>query len=74
MQLSIAVKQPFSFARTVDFLRRFPPCQGDYLVTDDTITAAVVVGGIARAFTVPRRCRDPARAGRPRQPPDRRRR
>jgi DNA-3-methyladenine glycosylase II len=52
MQLSIAVKRPYSFAQTVAFLRRFPPCQGDYVVTDQSITAAVSVGGIARAFTV----------------------
>jgi DNA-3-methyladenine glycosylase II len=52
MQLSIAVKQPYSFAQTVGFIRRFPPCQGDTLVTDHAITAAVSVGGIARAFTL----------------------
>ncbi|HET7503641.1 MAG TPA: hypothetical protein VFK02_21620 [Kofleriaceae bacterium] len=52
MQLSIAVKRPYSFAQTVAFLRRFPPCQGDFVVTDDAITAAVSVGGIARAFTL----------------------
>jgi DNA-3-methyladenine glycosylase II len=52
MQLSIATKQPFSFAQTLAFVRRFPPCQGDYVVTDDSITAAVSVGGIARAFTL----------------------
>jgi DNA-3-methyladenine glycosylase II len=52
MQLSIAVKRPYSFAQTVAFLRRFPPCQGDYVVTDTSITAAVSVGGIARAFTL----------------------
>ena len=52
MQLSLAAKQPYSFAQTVGFLRRFPPCQGDYLVTDASITAAVSVRGIARAFTL----------------------
>ena len=52
MRLSLAVKQPYSFAQTVAFLRRFPPCQGDYLITDDAITAAVSVRGIARAFTL----------------------
>ncbi|HEU4731916.1 MAG TPA: hypothetical protein VFT22_28670 [Kofleriaceae bacterium] len=52
MRLSIAVKRPYSFAQTVAFLRRFPPCQGDFVVTDDAITAAVSVGGIARAFTL----------------------
>lgn len=52
MQLSLEVKQPYSFAQTVGFLRRFPSCEGDYLVTDKAITAAVSVGGIARAFTL----------------------
>lgn len=52
MRLSLAVKQPYSFAQTVAFLRRFPPCQGDYVITDDAITAAVSVRGIARAFTL----------------------
>lgn len=52
MQLSIEVKRPYSFAQTVAFLRRFPPCQGDYVITDHSVTAAVSVRGIARAFTV----------------------
>src|SRR5215475_8268469 len=52
MQLSLKVKQPFSFAQTVAFLRRFLPCEGDYVITDSSITAAVSVGGIARAFTL----------------------
>lgn len=52
MRLSLPVKQPFSFAQTAAFLRRFPPCQGDVIVSDHAITAAVSVGGIARAFTV----------------------
>jgi DNA-3-methyladenine glycosylase II len=52
MRLSMPVKQPFSFAQTVAFLRSFPPCQGDHVVTDRSITAAVSVGGIARAFTI----------------------
>ena len=52
MQLSLKVKQPFSFAQTVAFLRHFPPCQGDYVVADRSITAAVSVGGIARVVTL----------------------
>lgn len=52
MRLSMPVKPPFSFAQTVAFLRSFPPCQGDHVVTDRSITAAVSVGGIARAFTI----------------------
>jgi len=52
MKLSLMVKPPFSFAQTIAFLRSFPPCQGDYLITDRSITAAVSVRGIARAFTI----------------------
>jgi len=52
MQLSIAPTKPFSFAQTFAFLRSFPPCQGDYVVSDESITAAVSVGGIARPFTL----------------------
>lgn len=52
MRLSMPVKKPFSFAQTVAFLRSFPPCQGDHVITDRSITAAVSVGGIARAFTI----------------------
>jgi len=52
MKLSLTVKQPFSFAQTVAFLRSFPPCQGDHVLTDRSITAAVSVGGIARVFTI----------------------
>lgn len=52
MKLSLKVVPPFSFAQTVAFLRGFPPCQGDYVLTDRSITAAVSVRGIARAFTI----------------------
>lgn len=52
MRLSIPVTQPFSFAQTLAFLRRFPPCRGDHVLTDDSLTAAVSVRGIARAFTL----------------------
>lgn len=52
MQLSLEVKAPFSFAQAVAFLRRFPPCQGEYVLRDDAITAAVSVGGIAKVFTI----------------------
>jgi DNA-3-methyladenine glycosylase II len=56
MQLSLPVARPFSLRQTIAFLRRFPPCRGDYLLTEDSITAAVTVGGgeAARgvAFTI----------------------
>ncbi len=43
---------PFSFAQTLAFLRRFPPCQGEYLVEEDAVTAAVTLDGEAVAFTI----------------------
>ncbi len=52
MQLTIPTTQPFSFAQTLAFIRRFPPCQGDYLITDDALTAAVTIDGCAVPFTL----------------------
>ncbi|HUS26984.1 MAG TPA: hypothetical protein VMZ53_00690 [Kofleriaceae bacterium] len=52
MQLAIPTMKPFSFAQTLAFLERFPPCRGEYLVEDGRLTAAVSVGGHARAFTL----------------------
>ncbi|HVK72679.1 MAG TPA: hypothetical protein VM734_05140 [Kofleriaceae bacterium] len=50
MQLHLAARAPFELARSIDVLRRFPPCRGDYVLTDDSITAAVSVRGRALAF------------------------
>jgi len=52
MNISIPTRKPFSFAQTLAFVRHFPPCQGDYLLTDDSITAAVSVCGRALPFTI----------------------
>ena len=52
MNISIPTRKPFSFAQTLTFVRRFPPCQGDYVITDDSITAAVSVCGQALPFTI----------------------
>lgn len=52
MQLSLEVQEPDAFAQTVAFLRSFPLCEGDYIVTEHSITAAVSVRGIARELTV----------------------
>ena len=52
MQVSLPVARPFSLRQTITFLQRFPPCRGDYLLTDDSITAAVVVSGRAVPFTI----------------------
>ena len=52
MKLPLPVKQPFSFAQTLHFVRRFPACRNDYILTDDSLTAAVVVGGRPTVFTI----------------------
>lgn len=52
MRHPLATQAPFSFARTLAFLRRFPPCQGEYLIEDDAITAAVTIDGEAVPFTI----------------------
>lgn len=52
MQLVIPTRQPFSFAQSLAFIARFPPCQNDYLLTGDALTAAVTVGERAHAFTL----------------------
>jgi len=52
MKLSLPVRAPFSFARSLDFLRSFPPCRGEYLIDDDAVTAAVTIDGHAVPFTV----------------------
>jgi len=52
MQLAIATTKPFSFGQTLTFIRRFPPCQGDYVLTGDSLTGAVTVEGRAVPFTL----------------------
>lgn len=50
----LPTSQPFSFDQTLTFIRRFPPCQGEYLVEDDAVTAAVTLGERAVPMTVRR--------------------
>ena len=52
MQHAYTPAQPFSFDQTLAFVRAFPPCQGEYVVTDDSITAAVAHAGKAVPFTI----------------------
>ncbi|HEU0030517.1 MAG TPA: hypothetical protein VFQ53_07790 [Kofleriaceae bacterium] len=52
MQLTVPTTAPFSFAQTLAFARRFPPCQDDFAITDDALTAAVVLDGTAVPFTL----------------------
>ncbi len=44
MHAPLPTRQPYSFDQTVAFIRRFPPCQGEYIVENDRLTAAVAVG------------------------------
>ena len=52
MKLPLQTTAPFSFVQTLGFVRRFPPCQGQYLVTDNSLTAAVTINGRPTAFTI----------------------
>jgi len=52
MQLPLPTKAPFAFHQTLTFLRRFPACQQDYIITDDSLTAAVTVNGRPATFTI----------------------
>ncbi|NVB81726.1 MAG: hypothetical protein HOV81_25250, partial [Kofleriaceae bacterium] len=52
MQLAIPTTRPFSFAQTLAFIDRFPPCRGDYVATPTSLTAAVCVGSTPIAFTL----------------------
>ena len=52
MHLAIPTAQPFSFDQTLAFIRRFPAFQGQYIVTDDSLTAALSVDGRPHAFTL----------------------
>jgi DNA-3-methyladenine glycosylase II len=55
MRTPLPTRNPFSFEQTVTFIRRFPPCQGEYLVEDDSLTAAVTLGDRAVPLTIRRR-------------------
>jgi DNA-3-methyladenine glycosylase II len=52
MKLTVVTRQPFSFDQTLTFIKRFPPCQAETVVTDDSVTAAVSIGGRAWPFTL----------------------
>ena len=52
MRHPLATQAPFSFAQTLAFVRRFPPCQGEYLIEDAALTAAVTIDGEAVPFTI----------------------
>jgi DNA-3-methyladenine glycosylase II len=52
MQYAIATSKPFSFTQSLAFIRRFPAVRDEYLVTDDSVTAAVALDGRAVPFTL----------------------
>ncbi len=52
MRITIPTRQPFSFAQTLSFMARFPPCQQATILTGDAVTAAVAIGGRAWPFTI----------------------
>ncbi len=54
MRTELTVRAPYSFDQTLAFLRRFPPCQGEYLLDEDSLTAAVTVGDRAVPLTIRR--------------------
>ncbi|CAN5868979.1 DNA-3-methyladenine glycosylase [soil metagenome] len=55
MPSRLPTTQPFSFEQTLTFIRRFPPCQGEYLLGEDAVTAAVSIGARAVPTTIRRR-------------------
>lgn len=48
----ITPTRPFALAQTLAFLRRFPPCQGDFVVDDDQLAGVFAAGDRAAAFTL----------------------
>ncbi len=55
MPTRLTTSQPFSFEQTLTFIRRFPPCQGEYILGEDAVTAAVAIGARAVPLTIRRR-------------------
>src|SRR5262245_8955149 len=52
MEHSIPTSQPFSFAQTLTFIERFPPCLGRVKIAGKTLRAAVTVQRQAVAFAL----------------------
>ncbi|HEY1814742.1 MAG TPA: hypothetical protein VGG74_20485 [Kofleriaceae bacterium] len=52
MHLTIPTNRPFSFAQTLAFARRFPPCQHQLALDATSLTTAFVVGGKPIAVTL----------------------
>lgn len=52
MPLALRVTRPFALGQTLAFLRRFVPCQRDFVLTAESLTAAVLVDGRPATFTI----------------------
>lgn len=52
MMRTLDVTPPFSFAQTLAFIARFPPCRDACLISSSQLTTAVTVDGRAHAFTL----------------------
>lgn len=55
--LPLAHREPFSLAQTIAFLRRFPPCAGDFALEGRTLRGALMLEGHGLAFEVRERDR-----------------
>lgn len=53
--LSLQPRAPFSLSQTIDFLRRFPPCQGEYAFDGASLRGALMVDDHGVAFEVRQR-------------------
>jgi DNA-3-methyladenine glycosylase II len=52
MPSALPVVQPFSLRQSLTFLGRFPPCRGEYVLDEASVTAAVSIDGRAIPFTI----------------------
>ena len=50
--LTLDIQQPFSFARTLEFMTRFPACRDACTFAPSSVTAAVALGGVAYPLTL----------------------
>ncbi len=46
----VPVRAPFSLSKTIAFVRRFPPCSADFVLTDDSLRGALSIDGHGVGF------------------------
>ena len=56
MRHPLPTRAPFSFSQSLTFIRRFPPNREEFVIGDDSITAAIAIGHRAVPFTVRELC------------------